>query len=326
MSFTNRAKLEIINSNLGATCCQIAEISALIRTCAQIETKDGEFKVTFSSDIIELTQRIRTIIKNLINKEIELTTIVENNLSKKPRYNAIIKGEDAKNILEKCYIIKISYSGQFEMINGISKHIASQDCCMRRFIMGAFMGCASANIKIKEIDNVEKRKGGYHLEFVFSSNFIANDFLHLTNHFDINLKLIRRKKNYVCYLKEMDMISDLLALVGASGAVLTLQNELTIRQVRNDLNRQLNCLNANIGKTVDASIKQLEAINIINQTIGLESLPDNLQDLCLLRLANPEESMQNLVDLTTNDLTKSGINHRLRKIIEIAKEIKKSEE
>ena len=138
---------------------------------------------------------------------------------------------------------------------------------------------------------------------------------------NVNLKIAIRKYNVVCYLKEIEAISDLLALVGASNAVLVLQNELAIRQVRNNLNRQLNCACANISKSVDASMKQLNAISKINSTIGLENLPVHLQDLCLLRMANPEASFDELVKLTDPPLTKSGINHRFRKLVQIADEI-----
>lgn len=160
------------------------------------------------------------------------------------------------------------------------------------------------------------------MEFVFDNKTYANDFVHIMSEQGITLKTTLRKYNVVCYIKEIEVISDLLALVGASNAVLVLQNELAIRQVRNNLNRQLNCACANISKSVDASMKQLDAISKINQTIGIENLPEHLQDLCLLRLANPEASFDELVKLTNPPLTKSGINHRFRKIIQIADEIK----
>jgi len=135
-----------------------------------------------------------------------------------------------------------------------------------------------------------------------------------------------RKKLNVVYIKEAELVSDVLAMVGANNAVMTLQNEFAVREVRNQLNRQLNCLNSNMEKMVNASIKQIQAIEYIRDTVGLEVLPANLYELCILRLANPEETLDNLAKLMTEPLTKSGINHRLRKLMKMAEEIKKEED
>ena len=133
--------------------------------------------------------------------------------------------------------------------------------------------------------------------------------------------MIQRKKMFVVYIKEAELVSDTLAIVGANNAVLTLQNEFAVREVRNQLNRQINCLNSNIEKMVDASLKQIAAIEYIEEAVGLNTLPDNLYELCLLRLANPNETLENLAKLMNPPLTKSGINHRLRKIVKIAQDL-----
>ena len=131
---------------------------------------------------------------------------------------------------------------------------------------------------------------------------------------------------WVTYIKEAELVSDVLALVGAYNAVLVLQNEFAVREVRNKLNRQLNCMNSNLEKMVEASLKQIEAIEYIRDTIGLESLQPTLYELCLLRLANPEENYENLSKLMTEPLTKSGVNHRLRKILQIAEKLRKEQD
>ena len=141
--------------------------------------------------------------------------------------------------------------------------------------------------------------------------------------FLINAKMTIRKKNPIVYIKEYQLICDTLALVGASKAVLSLQNEAAIRELRNSINRQTNCLNANLSKTVNAAVKQLNAIKIIQDATGLESLPDDLMELALIRLANPDESLETLRKLYGKDISKSGINHRLNKLIEIAEKIQK---
>ena len=123
------------------------------------------------------------------------------------------------------------------------------------------------------------------------------------------------------YIKEAEVVSDLFVLVGAMRNMLRLQNEMAIREVRNNINRQNNCLNANITKTVNASLRQIDAINKIQNTIGFEALPTNLRELCLVRLANPEESLDNLTKLLSTTITKSGINHQFNRIIKIAEKI-----
>ena len=131
-----------------------------------------------------------------------------------------------------------------------------------------------------------------------------------------------RNSNFVVYVKGLDMVSDLLALVGASQGVLKLQNEGALRSIRNNINRQNNCISANLTKTVDASIRELDAINLIRKTIGIETLAEPLQEVCNLRLANPEESLDELVKLSSNKISKSGMYHRFKKIEEIASKIK----
>jgi DNA-binding protein WhiA len=126
------------------------------------------------------------------------------------------------------------------------------------------------------------------------------------------------------YIKEYQLICDTLALVGANKAVLDLQNEAAIRELRNNVNRQNNCLNANLNKTVNASVKQLNAIKVIQENVGLESLNENLMELALLRLANPDASLEELRSLCSEKLTKSGINHRFTRIIKMAEDINKS--
>lgn len=120
------------------------------------------------------------------------------------------------------------------------------------------------------------------------------------------------------YIKDVNTIQDLLALMGANKCVLDLSNEIVTRELRNKVNRQVNCINANINKTVEASLKQVNAINTIINTIGLESLPEDLQEIAVLRLANQEESLDELIKLSTIQLTRSGLNHRFRKLIKIA--------
>ena len=322
MSFSVRAKAEVAEQPLGTTFENLAELSALTKTCGQLERGGDSYNVKISTEIPQVAERYEKLVQALFNETLDCFTAQDTIRKDSTRYSILISGKLATKILTNCYLIRKNTFDKWEQVSGISRFVVNDESTQRAYARGAFLGCASANITIDEIDSVKKHRGGYHLEFVFDNESFAKDFAHIMSQLGINLKITIRKYNAVCYLKEIDAISDLLALVGASNAVLVLQNELAIRQVRNNLNRQLNCACANISKSVDASMKQIDAISKINRTIGIENLPEHLQDLCLLRLANPEASFEELVKLTDPPLTKSGINHRFRKIIEIADSIK----
>ena len=162
---------------------------------------------------------------------------------------------------------------------------------------------------------------GYHMEFVSQSHEFLQEFAEILAEYNIIGKIFERKNAFVLYIKDATTIQDLLALVGANNSVMEIANEIAARELRNKVNRQVNCINANINKTVEASLRQVEAINTIIDTIGLESLPEDLQEVAVLRLANQEESLDELLKLSTIKLTRSGLNHRFRKIIKIAKDL-----
>ena len=321
MSFSVRAKSEVAVSPLGSAFENLAELTALTRTCGQLDKGGDSYILKFSTEIKQVADRYVSLVEDLFHEKLDYSFASDNIRKECTRYTIIVKDKLATKLLTNCYLIRKNTFDRWEKVLTVSKFIVNNESTKRAYVRGAFLGSASANITIDEIDSVKKHRGGYHLEFVFDNEDLAKDFVAIMKEFEINLKIAQRKYNVVCYLKEIETISDLLALVGASNAVLVLQNELAIRQVRNNLNRQLNCACANISKSVDASMKQLNAISKINRTIGMENLPEHLQDLCLLRLANPEASFDELVKLTNPPLTKSGINHRFRKLVQIADEL-----
>ncbi len=324
MSFSYDAKAEVANTELPETDhCARAELGGLIRTCAKIAE---DYTITIVTEIEDLFKRVCGLIELLYQQGNMLTLERCERPNHAIRFNIIFPKVLSEQVLRDCYILRENYAGNLEIANGVSRHLIENDCCEREFIKGVFMGCASANIVIKDINNLKKHTGGYHLEFVFSNHTLAGDFSHILSQYDIYSKIMQRKKLTVVYIKEAEVVSDVLALVGATNAVLTLQNEFAVREVRNKLNRQLNCMNSNLEKMVNASLKQIAAIEYISDTVGLEALPDNLYELCVLRLANPEETLDNLAKLMNPPLTKSGINHRLRKIVKFADELKKKNE
>lgn len=327
MSFSYDAKFEVAESDLPqGECCVKAELGGLLRTCGTIEESEaGGYKIEFVTEIKNLRKRLNALLKRLYPDCPDLEVVVEEKLNHTMRYHIIVPADYTDKLLGDTQMMRERYDGTHEIYFGVNRFLIENDCCQREFIKGAFMGCASANIVIKDINDLKKHTGGYHLEFVFNHQGLAGDFSHILSQYDIYSKSIMRKKFYVVYIKEAEVVSDTLALVGANNAVLTLQNEFAVREVRNNLNRQLNCMNNNMGKMVEASLKQIEAIEYIDATVGLEALPDNLYELCVLRLANPEETLENLAKLMSPELTKSGVNHRLRRIVKFADDLRSKE-
>ena len=162
----------------------------------------------------------------------------------------------------------------------------------------------------------------YHFEIVCNGEEKAKQLVEIINSFDMEAKIVQRKKSHVVYLKEGSQIVDMLNIMEAHVALLDLENVRILKEMRNSVNRQVNCETANINKTVSAAVKQLEDINYIKNTRGLDSLPDNLREIALVRLEYPQAALKELGTYLEPAVGKSGVNHRLRKICEIAEEIR----
>ena len=167
---------------------------------------------------------------------------------------------------------------------------------------------------------ISNPKKNYHMEFVFSSKDFAICILNILKSQKIFAKIVSRKSNYVVYLKSGDDISNLLTFVGAYSSVLDLENTRVLKEMRNNVNRAVNCETANINKTVNAALRQLKMIQLIDKKIGIQNLSEPLFQLATLRLSHPEATLSELAEMTSGS-TKSGINHRFRKLNKIAEEL-----
>ena len=323
MSFAMDAKQEVLKEKIENDCCSIAFLSAIIKCSGELSISGNhKYKVEIYTEIKELFSVVKNIIEQYYGRECDISLLEDTNINKASRYKITLPTDITEQLLKDLGIMKIDEDGMLGIENGISDFVILDECCKRSYIKGAFVACATSNIIIKNYEN--QKSSGYHLEFVLNFEKIAQDLVELLKNFDISAKITVRKNLPIVYIKEYQLICDALALVGANKAVLNLQNEAAIRELRNNVNRQTNCLNANLNKTVNAAVKQLNAIKVIQENRGLESLSENLMELALLRLANPEASLEELRSLSTEKLTKSGINHRFTKLIQIADEINKS--
>ncbi len=196
----------------------------------------------------------------------------------------------------------------------LSNHIKNRDCCKKAYIRGAFLAVGS-------ISDPEK---AYHLEITIHDRFLAEELKELVNGFGLNSKIILRKSSHIVYIKEGEDIVDFLNIIKAHSALLELENIRILKDMRNNVNRAVNCETANLQKTVDASIRQVENIKYIIENAGIESLPEPLREIAEKRLLHSEASLKELGEMIIPALGKSGVNHRLRKLDKIADEIRRN--
>lgn len=224
------------------------------------------------------------------------------------------------------------YDGLFECTSGVEKllHtikytkndtivspvVMKSSCCKRAFLRGAFLAVGS-------MSNPEK---GYHLEFVCGDTAQAEQLLDALRIFDIQGKTVARKKYQIVYIKESEEIVELLNVIGAHISLMNLENLRILKDMRNSVNRRVNCETANISKTVTAASKQIEDIRFIREHYGFDNLPDNLRQIAELRLARPDATLKELGEALAPPVGKSGVNHRLRKLCDLAEHIRTKKE
>ena len=294
-SYSLSAKKEIARPSFSTDCCKRAFLSALVHTGGSIVISRGEMKLVLPALSRELKAKTRELC-------LELFDGVEVSFH---GAETVISGKNLSGALFALGIFVRDESGERAVNRGIPVSIIRSDCCAVNYIRGAFLGAGSVSLTT-----------GYHLEFALSSIEFAESLAALLTRFDIPARITKRKDKFVVYIKESEGVSDCLALMGASEAVLELNSRLVLRQLSRETNRRTNCEIANISKTVNASVRQVEDIKLISKKMGLAALPDKLLLVAKARLDNPDDSFSALAAKT--GLNKSTLKNRLNKIEEIA--------
>jgi DNA-binding protein WhiA len=314
MSFSSIAKNEICRIVEDKECCQMAELSAILRMSGTIRIfgKHGMgFRITTENPAI--ARRIFTLLKSEFKIHTDIMVKKNSSLKKNNVYMLDVSSElGAKNILLKTGILRENEEGTISFHNKLGNELIKRSCCRRAYLRGAFLGGGS-------LSNPEKT---YHMEFVTNSQEHAEELMKLINSFNLNSKVIQRKNNHIVYLKEGENIIDLLNIIGAHTALLDLENVRIYKEMRNNVNRLVNCETANLSKTVDAAVRQAESIRTIKEKTGLKKLPLGLREVAELRLNYPDISLKELGEMLSPPIGKSGVNHRLRKIEKIAEELR----
>lgn len=313
MSFSLKVKNEVCRNGELSKAETIAQLSAIMKSSGTIGfgfNRAVTFKVITENPAI--ARWIFKSLKDSFDIHSKLLVKKSNSLKKNNIYMVLIPEDvDVRGLLEQLGIVE--REGLFNINYGIPDDIISDEESRRAYIRGAFLGGGS-------ISNPEKT---YHLEFVTHDYDYATALSKLINSYKLNSKVIQRKNSFVIYLKEGEQIVDLLNIIGAHSALLELENIRIMKEMRNNVNRIVNCETANLSKTVNAAVRQVESIKLIESEIGLDRLPKNLKEVARLRLAYPDESLKELGAMLNPPVGKSGINHRLRRIEKIADELRK---
>lgn len=311
MSFSTQTKDELARIFPEKKCCQIAELAALIRMDGTITIaanhKLGLHVVTENAAV---ARKIIRLGKMVFQLEAEIQIQKSLRLKKSNAYVVRFPSTPLMSEIMKELGV-LEQSGNIQP--GIRKALIKHQCCRRSYLRGAFLGAGSVN----------SPEGNYHLEIISNDLTYAEELASLMNRFQgIQAKVSSRKHWHIVYLKESEQIVNFLNVIGAHQALLNFENTRIVKGMRNQVNRLVNCETANLNKTVNASLKQMENIKLIHDLLGLDKLPPRLKMIASLRLENPDVSLKELGEMMDPPVGKSGVNHRMRKLEELAEELR----
>ena len=312
MSFSGNVRKELSGNISPARHCQIAEIAAFIGMCGTVVINSfDQYSVKLHSENLLVARKVFTLIEKTFNIKADIS--IRRNISKDSVSYAVVvrRHQDALRILQATKMIG-EHRENSDDIMAFSPLVIQQTCCKRAFLRGVFQAAGSMSDPNKS----------YHFEIVCALPEAATQIQSVICGFGMDAKVVRRKKSFVVYLKEGSQIVDILNVMEAHVSLMELENVRILKEMRNSVNRKVNCETANINKTVSAAVKQVEDITYLRDTIGFENLPENLVEAALARLENPEAALKELGEALTPPVGKSGINHRLRKLSEMADKVR----
>ncbi|ANZ33960.1 DNA-binding protein WhiA [Staphylococcus carnosus] len=310
MSFASDMKNELTRIDVDEKNAR-AELSALIHMNGALSLSNQQFVINVQTENATTARRIYSLIKKVFNIEVEILVRKKMKLKKNNIYICRTKVK-SREILDELGILK---DGVFT--HAIDPDMIQDDEMKRSYLRGAFLAGGSVN---------NPETSSYHLEIFSLYENHSEGLAELMNEYELNAKHLERKKGSIVYLKEAEKISDFLSLIGGYQAMLKFEDVRIVRDMRNSVNRLVNCETANLNKTVSAAMRQVESIQLIDQEIGIENLPERLKEIAKLRVENQDVSLKELGEMvSTGTISKSGVNHRLRKLNELADKIRSGE-
>lgn len=317
MSFSKTVKDEIIKKNIHKSQTR-AIVQGLFLSSGSLIISGGRLSFLVSNEsesvILYLKQKLVELYGDI---EIDIVQIVKS-FKNKERYELSVQEDCNDKILRDLGIIQETADGETFFSDVCDKSFVKSHETMQAFLTGVYLGSGSLSVPT---ETSEKRKYGYHMEIVMTSKEQVDLIAEILSNFDVFPKIVERNELFVLYLKNSELICDTLQLLGANKTLLDLMSQKVSRDVNNNANRQVNCISANIDKAVNAALKQMQAIEIIQNTIGIENLPETLAEAALARIANPEGSLKELLFALDNKISKGALAQRFDKIIKLAEEL-----
>lgn len=314
MSFSGEVKEELAEYTVEARHCLIAELSAMLSMGSRVKKEGGGYIIVFNTENIALARKIEKYIHDGFSYSPQICVRCGGHGAHSHIYTVRVDEPSAAEQILMATKLMTRDEAPSEDLLPKNFMAVKNDCCRRAFIRGAFLTSGS-------MSDPEKF---YHFELVCQTERKAEFIQSILTGFSFDARIVQRKKYYVVYIKEGEQIVDLLNIMMAHRALLNLENVRILKEVRNSVNRQVNCETANLNRTVSAAVKQLDDINYIRDTVGLDSLSESLMEIAVLRAENTEVSLKELGQMLTPPVGKSGVNHRLRKISEIADELRQN--
>lgn len=311
MNYTQTLKNELVTLQAGKhnACCKLAFLSAAIRGCGSLVLSSSGREISLTSASLPLINFLQHLSATffpscytVINAGVQ--RVGSNSLSELVLFSA----EEA---LKKCHIAKTNPDGSLELIQAVPLQILANECCCRCYLRGLIAASGTVSLPMK------KQSSGYHLELNLSSSPLAQSVLELISSLGFHARLAKRDESFVVYIKDSETISDFLAYLGASNAVITMQSLIVEKEFNNRINRKVNVETHNLDKSLTASVKHTKIIDTLKQNGGYDKLPPKLMQLCRAREENPTATLDELARLMC--ISKSAVNHRFRNLAKIAK-------
>lgn len=301
MSYSSDVKNELARLEGQKPCCEKAELLGVLRLSGALVLRGKNIGIHFSTENAALARRVLQVLKSNYPVQTEVVITRSRRLKKNNRYQVEVIPDS--NVAKALQELQILPSGEDERQNLLRKA-----CCRKAFLRGVFMAGGS----------VSRPAGDYHLEIVTENEELARLIVKIMHGFSLSAKMTDRKNNYIVYLKDGDHITDFLSLIGAHQALLEFENVRIVKDMRNQVNRRVNCETANLNKVIRASVLHVACIRYLQEHGRYDLLPEKLKEAAELRLRYPDISLNELVEYTEGTVGKSGLNHRLKKIRQIA--------
>ncbi len=300
MSFSNDVKNELSRIETNDAECDKAELLGLLRMSGAIIIRGMNVGIHFSTENAALARRVLQLLKNNYRVQTEVVITRSRRLKKNNRYQVrVLPAPEVGKAMTELQLLSVE--------SDLKNPLLSAHSCKRTFLRGAFLGGGS----------ISRPSSDYHLEMVTGNEEFAHSIIKVMQALSLKAKLTDRKNDFIVYLKDGESIIKFLNVIGAHNAMMELENVRILKEMRNNVNRAVNCETANLNKVVKAAVRQVSCIKFIDEHMGISNLPQNLQDTARLRLQHPDVSLNDLVEYS-GGIGKSGINHRLKKLQEIA--------